>query len=718
MMGRQSGSAILATATMIIMQRSLHRQPACDRSSARWAVVLVAVLLAGPLARPAAADEELDYGLRQTRLAGLEISGQTSFSKRELRQVLRLRERDWRHPLATPSYRPELIDMQLRQLGNWYRQRGFHDVVVQRDSVGVAADGGDILYISIQEGPRTYLAEVAFAGMAPLSEGELRRVLELTEGQPCPADVNGFGEDIYRMRRLYWDRAHLRVVIRPELRIDQEPAGAERSARMRYTIDPGPAVNVSRVDVLGALTTREDLITREVRLDRGDPFAWEDVELTRQRLLQTALFRDVSLAAVDWDTLAGTAALLVRVTERKPAFYELGVGFGSRERVRALAAWGHNNLWGSGRRTHLRVRGFWNVEEIIDRSRIFSDGDINFRGDIFYSNPHLFGRSYPLELNLFGKRETRGESGLIQNVFGLLLGTQRRDDLRWTNRLDFSLRVVDPEIHPLAPRGLQDDFERAGITATQTRSFVHSLYYEERDNVLNPARGLYATSQIELAGGLLGGDNSFLKWSGSAQRYARLAGGVLAARLRLGAVRPYSDSRLRGSDGVPYDDRFFVGGTFSVRGYRDNGLGPQITDRSEYTEIGWASDVPLPDDPARGGNYQLIGNLEWRFPLPLLTRWNLSSVVFVDGGNTWEDLEDIRLKAFRWRSYPGDPEDPTSTKIWDFRYSVGTGLRLDTPFGPFRLDLGLPVKRARYQGLERTVVDERWRLHFSLGHIF
>lgn len=701
-----------------MMQQAVYRQPSSAPGAIRQSVALGALLAFCAAACPAVADEELDFGLQRTRLARVEITGAASFTPRELKQVLRLRERDWRYPLSAPSYRPELIDMQLRQLQGWYRQRGFHAVSVQLDSTGVTADRGDVLYISIEEGPRTFIEKVRILGADPLSESDVRRVLQFKEGQPCPADVNGFGEDIYRIRRLYWAHAHLRVSIIPELQIDPESAGVKPSARMIYTLQPGPTFAVSRIEVRGRLATREDLITREVRLRPGDLIAWDEVELTRQRLLRTALFRDVSLTAADWDTVAHSAALLVRVTERKPAFYELGVGLGSRERIRGMASWGHNNLAGRGQRLQLRMRGYWNVEEIIDRARSFGDGDINYRADLIYSSPHLLRRSYPLEVNVFSKRETRGESGLIQSVVGLLVGTQHREDPRWTNRLDFSLRHVDPKIHSLGPRGLQEDFEQAGITATETRSFVHSLFFEGRDAVFNPEGGRFLTSQLEWAGGLMGGDNSFVKWSGALHHYERFMGGVLAARVRLGAVWPYAESRLRGSDGVPYDDRFFVGGAFSVRGYRDNGLGPQITDRSELDEIGWSSDAPLPDDPARGGNYQLITNLEWRFPLPVLSRWHLSSVVFVDGGNTWEEVRDIRLKAFRWRAHAGDPEDPASTKIWDYRYSLGTGLRLDTPFGPFRLDLGVPLKRARYQGLERTTVDAGWRLHFSLGHIF
>lgn len=665
--------------------------------------------------RDAEADPELDYGLGANRLARVELSGNT-LSGGKLKEILQLEEPDWRHPLSSSEYRPDLIETQLRQLRNYYRRLGFHEMTASLDSIVTESELGDVLYISINEGTRTLIQEIRFLRIAPLRERDLRRVLTLTEGQPSPASLNGFGEDIYRMRRLYRERAHLQASIRPAMQI------LEDGATITYVIDAGPSYTVSRVEIAGSRSTRQDLITREVQLDPGDLFAWDAVELTRQRLLNTALFRDVSLTAVDWDTSAHTAALRIRVTDRKPAFYELGAGFGSRERIRALAAWGHNNLGGGGRRLHLRLRGYWNVERIINQARAFADGDLNYRADILYSNPHLFGREYPADINVFGKCETRGESALIQNTFGFLVGTQRRSDLRWTDRVDFRLRVVDPEVHPFAPDSLQARFEDAGVTASQTRSVIYTLFSEARDNVFNPTRGHYFTTQFELAGAAFGGDNTFLKWIGSLHAYRPWVGGVLASRIRLGAVRPFGSSSKMGSDGVPYDDRFFAGGAYSVRGYLDNGIGPQLTDTDEREQVGWGSDVPLPDDPARGGNYQLITNLEWRFPLPILSRWNLGSVVFVDGGAVWENIEDIRLRAFRLRSYPGDYVDQSSTKLWDYRYSAGVGLRLNTPFGPFRLDVGFPLKRSRYETPDTVggPIDEdpAWRTHFSLGHIF
>ena len=69
---------------------------------------------------------------------------------------------------------------------------------------------------------------------------------------------------------------------------------------------------------------------------------------------------------------------------------------------------------------------------------------------------------------------------------------------------------------------------------------------------------------------------------------------------------------------------------------------------------------------------------------------------FFEGGNVWAELRDLHLRGFRLTSEPGLPTDSGSTKDWDFRYSLGTGLRFDTPFGPVRIDVGFPLKRARY----------------------
>ncbi|MCP4574278.1 MAG: BamA/TamA family outer membrane protein [bacterium] len=681
----------------------------------RCAILLLLLLSAGAVR----ADEELDFGLEAHRLHQIRISGQQSFSENELKALLHIEEPDWRRPLAVPTYKPHLVATQLRILRTYYRNRGFHQAQVALDSVIVEEGEGDVLHISIAEGARTMIAAVKFTGNEPLVEERLRQVMILLEGLPAPADLNAFGGDIYSVRDLYRAETFLDAVVVPSMTVVPDTTSGGFLADVLYTIRPGRAYRVRNIDLAGNTNTRDILLRREMLVGAGEPLRWRRVEDSRRQLLATSLFRDVTISPADVDTAAGLADLRVHVVERRPAYYELGVGVGSVERIRALAAWGHNNLWGTGRRLQVRGRGSWNVEDVVGNHINFDKGQVNYRGDISYVNPRLWHSRYSFDVTVYLQRETRGESALNQHSHGLNLGTTWRTGRRITHTTYLGVKITNPDIHPWAPDSLKARFDELGTEVSQVRSANYALYIDNRDDLFRPTAGSYAIGTFKVAGGPLGGDFDFFKWSAALHHYRRPPlGGVLALRIMAGGARPFAGSLDLGAEGVPYDDRFFAGGASTVRGYRHNSLGPQVADQDELDRLNYTSDVLLPDNPARGGNYLLLTNLEWRFPLPLLKRWHFSSVLFCEGGNVWANLSEVRMRAFRFNAQPGEPTDPGSTKAWDYRWSYGTGLRLETPFGPVRVDVGIPLKRVRYVGQDKDVKDPSVYWHFSLGYPF
>jgi outer membrane protein assembly factor BamA len=187
---------------------------------------------------------------------------------------------------------------------------------------------------------------------------------------------------------------------------------------------------------------------------------------------------------------------------------------------------------------------------------------------------------------------------------------------------------------------------------------------DRRDDPFNPARGWFVSSALELSRPSLGSDLSFLKNFAQYSQFFGLGRGmVLASAARLGLARTIEDEVL-----IP-SERFFAGGANTVRGYRQDDLGP----RSVF-------------DDADGGEAMLVLNGELRFPI---YRW-LKGVGFVDVGNVYPKVRDLSFT--------------------DMQIGVGAGARFDTPFGLIRFDLGIPANRRPF--------DPKWKIHFGLGHAF
>ena len=135
---------------------------------------------------------------------------------------------------------------------------------------------------------------------------------------------------------------------------------------------------------------------------------------------------------------------------------------------------------------------------------------------------------------------------------------------------------------------------------------------------------------------------------------------VWANNVRLGLVMSFSGSH------VPLSQRFFSGGSDSLRGFPLNGAGPQgvatlCTQENDPTTCTTQITVPV------GGHQLFILNSEGRFPIPL--KKGLGGVIFYDGGNVYDRINVRRL-------------------FNDYSNTVGFGIRYQTPVGPVRVDIG------------------------------
>jgi outer membrane protein assembly factor BamA len=190
-----------------------------------------------------------------------------------------------------------------------------------------------------------------------------------------------------------------------------------------------------------------------------------------------------------------------------------------------------------------------------------------------------------------------------------------------------------------------------------------TVRFDSRNDLLDASRGMFHSSSLEYAPEKLGSDLRFLKYLLLQNYYRPLTGRlVVASAFRLGLATGFGE-------GLIPSERFFAGGGNSVRGYRQDALGPRDF-------FGQPS----------GGNALLVFNEELRFPIV----WRFRGVGFFDAGRAFERPADLSLGALGT--------------------SVGFGLRVDTPVALLRVDFGVPIKPPSG--------EPRRTIFFSIGQAF
>ena len=229
----------------------------------------------------------------------------------------------------------------------------------------------------------------------------------------------------------------------------------------------------------------------------------------------------------------------------------------------------------------------------------------------------------------------------------------------------------------------------ADFTGTREKQFnsilTLTLQQDKTNDVFSPSLGFFRSISVEEAGLIPKLLNSFGSGLPYAEyykveflnRYYFSNGGsksvVWAFRLHGGVAELYDPDN---DTPVPPTRKFYAGGNGSIRGWK-------------------SFDLAAFDNPAQGGNVILEGNIEARanlFPesgkLLFLNLDNISGVMFVDYGNLWNSLSEI--------------------KGGSIAIAAGTGLRYATFVGPLRFDLGFRVYDPKEAPAQQWIFNQKF----------
>ena len=242
----------------------------------------------------------------------------------------------------------------------------------------------------------------------------------------------------------------------------------------------------------------------------------------------------------------------------------------------------------------------------------------------------------------------------------------------------------------------------------------------------DPTRGIFLTADYNVSIPQLGANTGFHKFQGSFYTYysiPRLKNLTLAGRAILGLASVFSrnqdfSDQFPDLEGIlPISERFFAGGSTTLRGFDFERAGPRVVIvpqgffRNSDGDPVFLSPFSVPF----GGNALAIVNLEARVPLIDGVR----VVPFYDGGNVFRRVSDIF-------NPPDVPENDISRRnlrvLWS--HTVGLGFRVKTPIGgEFAVDYGYLLNPPTFlipqvAGPPANLIPHQGQLHFRFSQAF
>lgn len=605
------------------------------------------------------------------------------------------------------AYSRELVDEDLDRLRLFYRKRGFLDATVDLADVQFSSDRDvvDLTFVVV-EGVRYRVRSLRVEHVdgegGPLQEApslplaEVQALIKVTPGQFYDSDK--LQRDVQAILDFYGERGHPpqnfpgMSAVRGGCRVlpPVETYSVANEVDIVLRVSEGVPKNLRDIVIRGNRFTRDRVVRRRFRIFPGERIDMVQVRRSQRLVEQTGFFNDpisqqgprLQLEPVPGDP--GAVDVGLDVVDGSTGRLNWGVGVSTGQGVIGRFEFSKNNfdLW-KPPSTWNPVTGF---VEVLDNKAfhgggqrldaLVSPGSRFSTFSLTWTEPDVFVQHLDTwELRVGGRRRIQLlPDGYTSDTFGADVALSHN----FTDNFNAGLgvRADSVEIESLAPDATVLAYDAEG--QTELRGLRLFGRYRDYDDVLRPTSGFELSSNVEMVGGPLGGEESLTKFTQTGNVYVRLRENesghptVLHLDALFGVANEFS-----GTDDVFLTERFYMGGA-NLRGFDFRRAGPKQFGRPY------------------GGEITVTGTVEVSFPL-VATR--------MDG--EFRDREILRWLVFTDVGFLGlGPDDPT---FGEMRASSGFGFRIELPYFqiPIALDLGWPW---RY---EET--DTRRQLWFSLG---
>jgi outer membrane protein insertion porin family len=585
----------------------------------------------------------------------IRFDGNKAFSDSKLKGVMETKEKWFMSWLTgAGTYKEEVLKNDALLLSDYYLNNGYVNIkvgepVVKLDETKKTLD----VYIGITEGEQYRIGAIGFKGELLDPEADLRKKLKSEPGEIFNRSI--LRTDIGTLTDVYGDKGYAFATINPQTRMDNE----KKIVDMTFDFEKGELVSIERINIAGNPKTRDKVIRREMRVTESGLYSATGMKRSKQNLMNLGFFEEANIA-----TAKGSATnklnVNVDVKEKPTGTFSIGGGYSSLDGIIGQGSVQQANFLGLGLKANLSasIGGKSKTYALGLTDPYFMDTKWTLGGDIYRSE-----RIYTDYTRRLTGADIKGGYPINDFIGTFFMYKYEIKDL-------FDPSTAYQNLHNA------DSFGTYPLGTTTTSSIFGSITRNNTDYRLDPSTGMINSFSAEYAG--LGGDNKFARFINDNTYFYPLYKKLVAStKLTLGYIREVGQP-------IPIDEKFYLGGIFSLRGYSARTVAP-ISNQS----VGDINGNQTNERVYLGGDKEVTGNVELTFPL--LSEVGLKGVVFFDYGNSFNDK---------------------STVFDTMLMSYGLGIRWASPIGPLRLEYGIPIN-------PRNAIDStRGRLEFSIGTMF
>lgn len=422
----------------------------------------------------------------------------------------------------------------------------------------------------------------------------------------------------------------------------------------RITLTPNTRTTIRSITIQGTTRIEVANIRDKIDLQPGEPWNVVRFAEVQKRLLQLGLFSRVRLQPADGELNEPEEDLLITLSERTLRTLEVGGGANSVLGAHIFGEATDREFFSDGRTLAFRLDTYYDPS-----TSDISQGIASLR----YTNPSLANSPYLHSEDLRYQRLDNPTYSFDLDRIGLASGLQRTWEESLTSSLGHTL--LFDNLDNVDPGAVLSDLDTGNVRLS---IFSNNITYTQTDDPLLPRKGYKLELDSTFSTEAVGSEANYASVGGAASIIQPLP--VMDERLSLAIGSHAAIARpFWNTDQIPITQRFYLGGAKTVRGFRENSLGPRGDDGAVI-----------------GGDFSVSSNLEVRY---LLNNY-ISAHTFMDFGTVYLTDEPIDIDQIR--------------------RSAGFGMRALSPLGPIGFDIGAP--------LDERPGEPSVRFHFSVGSFF